>query len=179
MHAKYDVYSHTSGAKHIACKSYSVPQSIRDHIDFVTPTLHFDMPNLGKRTVLNDHPVHDGVGKSVGQPSNSPVDPQTTGTFGEIFAELENCSVQITPVCLEALYGFTPYTQLASKRNNYGIVEYTPQSYIPSDLDVFARNFTHAAVGYRPTLASIDGGKSFADPTAADTALCLHYQARL
>jgi tripeptidyl-peptidase I len=37
-------------------------------------------------------------------------------------------------------------------------VEYTPNVYSPSDIDVFARNFTPNAVGYRPKLASIDGG---------------------
>jgi tripeptidyl-peptidase I len=44
-------------------------------------------------------------------------------------------------------------------KNSYGIVEYTPQAYIPSDLDVFAKNFTPKAKGYRPILASIDGGE--------------------
>ena len=38
------------------------------------------------------------------------------------------------------------------------MLAYTPQTYAPSDLDVFARNFTPNAVGYRPQLASIDGG---------------------
>lgn len=51
-----------------------------------------------------------------------------------------------------------PATQVRSKDNSFGIVEYTPQSYVPSDLDLFARNFTPKAVGYRPTLDSIDGG---------------------
>jgi tripeptidyl-peptidase I len=54
--------------------------------------------------------------------------------------------------------------QLATKRNSYGIVEYTPQSYIPSDLDVFAKNFTPGAVGYRPKLDSIDGGEIITGP---------------
>jgi tripeptidyl-peptidase I len=43
-------------------------------------------------------------------------------------------------------------------------VEYTPQAYIPSDLDVFAKNFTPGAVGYRPKLDSIDGGLIISDP---------------
>ena len=44
------------------------------------------------------------------------------------------------------------------KLKKYYLVEYTPQSYVPSDLDVFAKNFSSRAIGYRPKLASIDGG---------------------
>jgi tripeptidyl-peptidase-1 len=57
-----------------------------------------------------------------------------------------------------SVFRLQPLTQLKSKENSYGIVEYTPQAYIPSDLDIFARNFTPRAVGYRPKLESIDGG---------------------
>lgn len=46
----------------------------------------------------------------------------------------------------------------ANPKNSYGIVEYTPQAYVPSDLDLFFRNFSPRAVGDRPILDSIDGG---------------------
>jgi tripeptidyl-peptidase-1 len=42
--------------------------------------------------------------------------------------------------------------------DSYGIVEYTPQAYLPSDLDKFFANFSESQVGDRPTLKSIDGG---------------------
>lgn len=38
-------------------------------------------------------------------------------------------------------------------------VEYTPQAYLQSDLDMFNRNFSSALVGKSPTLVSIDGGE--------------------
>lgn len=132
MHADYSLYQHSSGQPHVACKSYSVPVSVKEHIDFVTPTLHFDIP-LGKKrsyttvpletrgTSSSKHTVQAGVGKAVGQPGNSPVDPKTSGVFSTIFTELSHCDTQITPVCLEALYKFEPYTQLAPKKNSYGI----------------------------------------------------------
>lgn len=40
----------------------------------------------------------------------------------------------MTPECLRALYGFKEGTLAGS---SYGIVEYTPQSYLKGDLDVF------------------------------------------
>lgn len=42
--------------------------------------------------------------------------------------------------------------------DSYGIVEYTPQAYLPADLDKFFANFSKSQVGDRPTLESIDGG---------------------
>jgi tripeptidyl-peptidase-1 len=47
---------------------------------------------------------------------------------------------------------------MKNNSNSFGIVEYTPQAYVPSDLDLFAKIFAPAAVGYRPHLESIDGG---------------------
>ncbi|KAF8309184.1 subtilisin-like protein [Clavulina sp. PMI_390] len=181
LNAKYELYDHPSSpVPHIACTKYDVPASIKHHIDFVTPTVHFDVPlghrgaqhdaskrikveaaDLSKRT---DDVVTNGTAKGLGKPNEQgsyPVNLQTTGVLQDlsgIFTQLTNCDTHITPICLEALYKFSPKVQFASKKNSYGIVEYTPQSYVPSDLDVFAKNFTPAAVGYRPTLASIDGG---------------------
>ena len=37
-------------------------------------------------------------------------------------------------------------------------MEYTPQSHLPSDFDVFFGNYSKSQVGERPTLVSIDGG---------------------
>ena len=47
---------------------------------------------------------------------------------------------------------------VADESHSAGIVEYTPQAYVPSDLDLFFRNFSPKAVGERPILDSIDGG---------------------
>lgn len=37
-------------------------------------------------------------------------------------------------------------------------VEYTPQAYVATDLDMFFANFSPTQVGERPVLNSIDGG---------------------
>lgn len=39
------------------------------------------------------------------------------------------------------------------------LVEYTPQAYVPSDLDIFFGNFSPSQVGDRPILDGIDGGE--------------------
>lgn len=38
------------------------------------------------------------------------------------------------------------------------IVEYTPQSYVATDMDTFFKNFSSSQVGQRPQIVSIDGG---------------------
>lgn len=71
-----------------------------------------------------------------------------------------------TPNCLRALYSLpsseilnlTPGYSEGAKRNSYGIVEYTPQAYSGSDLDLFFRNYSKESIGVRPKTVSIDGG---------------------
>lgn len=53
---------------------------------------------------------------------------------------------------------YTNHTANSQYSDSYGIVEYTPQAYLPSDLDMFFRNFSPSQVGQRPIFDSIDGG---------------------
>jgi tripeptidyl-peptidase-1 len=71
--------------------------------------------------------------------------------------ELKNCNVHITPNCLRALYEFPPGIS-ANAQNSYGIVEYTPQSFLQGDLDLFFANFSKAQKQRTPIIDSIDGG---------------------
>ncbi|KAG1812269.1 Pro-kumamolisin, activation domain-containing protein [Suillus variegatus] len=147
--ADYHVYDHESGTKHIACDSYHLPEHVIPHVDFVTPTIHFDAKIPRKRE-------NQYTRVPIGQPGQGST-PKTSGQIGTIFDQLEDCDQQITPICLRALYGLW-YQPVAGKTNSYGIVEYTPQSYLQSDLDLFAKNFSTGLEGVSPTLVSIDGG---------------------
>lgn len=161
LKTEYNVYEYENGQAHVACEEYSLPKNVREHIDFVTPSVHFDAKiksrseessaGLSKREVV-------GAAKKVGQPGG-----WNTPKFGrwlnrnQIIKELENCDEQIVPDCLRALY-LIPTGGIANSKNSYGIVEYTPQAYVPSDLDLFFSNFSTKQVGDRPILDSIDGG---------------------
>ena len=69
---------------------------------------------------------------------------------------LATCNSQITPDCLRALYSF-PNGTLA--KSSYGIVEYTPQAYLQSDLNLFYSNLAREIPsGTAPIFDSIDGG---------------------
>jgi len=43
LKTQYHVYRHeVSGKVHVACSGYHVPEHISRHVDFITPTVHFD-----------------------------------------------------------------------------------------------------------------------------------------
>ncbi|KAF9474366.1 subtilisin-like protein [Pholiota conissans] len=146
LHTQYNVYAHVSGGEHIATESYQLPQNVSLHVDFVTPSIHFD-------SVL---PKRHGSTKKMGLPGVG-IMPKTTGQIGRISDRLKHCDTQIVPSCLRALYGLV-YQPVAASRNSFAVVEYTPQAYLQSDLDKFHKNFSKELVGKSPKLVAIDGG---------------------
>lgn len=150
-----------------ACTSYSLPEHIQPHVELITPSVTFDAlvprprqeTSPFKKRQLNNQPVPDAA-KSLGDPSsgNGPkLSPAGSGGLKGIITQLENCDQFITPVCLRALYDVI-YKPIATKKNSYGIVEYTPQAFLASDLDLFFKNFSSGLIGSRPDFVSIDGG---------------------
>ncbi|KAK7689950.1 hypothetical protein QCA50_006590 [Cerrena zonata] len=150
LDTEYHVYSHSSGAEQISCHSYSVPLHVRDHIDLIKPTVHF-------KNRLPSDPSRKREFQRIGMP-NTNTGPKTNGQKVTITPTLENCDQMITPDCLRALYNINAGPPQATDKNSYGIVEFTPQSFLAPDLDLFFANFSPSQVGVRPTLVSIDGG---------------------
>lgn len=84
LKTQYSVYEHAAtGAEHLACGSaYHLPEHVSNHVELVTPTLHFDVKLkrepvdvLGKRSAQ----FKPGIAKSIGQPGAGVVTPKTTG----------------------------------------------------------------------------------------------------
>ncbi|KAF7792186.1 hypothetical protein EIP86_003218 [Pleurotus ostreatoroseus] len=153
LKTEYHVYEHEStGTEHVACGSaYHLPEHVSKHVDLVTPTLHFDVKLRGRSGFVkrDSKPGEAGLG---------PVPLKTGGKLENIIDELEDCDQHITPNCLRALYDFA-YVRVATEKNSIGIVEYTPDSYLPGDLDMFFKNFSASQVGQRPVFNSVDGGQ--------------------
>ncbi|WPG97989.1 Hypothetical protein R9X50_00077200 [Acrodontium crateriforme] len=166
LKTEYNVYEHgETGQPHVACEEYSVPAHLQKHIDFVYPTVHFDAKLKARSEDFEKKKrvISPGTDKSVGLPGSGSLPKIPTGSlpknpFGfNWFQNLKDCDKFITPDCLRALYLF-PKGISANPRNSFGIVEYTPQAYVPSDLDMFFKNFSKSQIGERPILNSIDGG---------------------
>jgi tripeptidyl-peptidase-1 len=120
LKTKYYKYTHAqSGQAHVACEVYSIPEDIQRHVDFVTPTVHFDakLETPKKRrtveqrtsTSTRGHSIRPGIGHSIGSPGGASL-PKEGGKipFGKVLNELENCDTSIVPDCLRALYLFPP-----------------------------------------------------------------------
>jgi tripeptidyl-peptidase I len=121
LKTKYYKYTHAAtGQANVACEDYSLPEDIQKHVDFVTPTVHFDSKvntskkrrSLGTRdttTSSTGHKAQPGIGHSIGSPGDKSL-PKQGGLIplGEISNELENCDTSIVPDCLRALYLFPP-----------------------------------------------------------------------
>lgn len=162
LKTKYHEYTHPSGSKQTACTEYHVPAEIQKHVDFITPTVHFDAklgPGSEKDDKIKRRNVTPGVGSSIGKPGSGslPKQGESLNFIQSIISELSQCDEFIVPDCLRALYLIPPVlTNLQT--NPYGIVEYSPQAYLQSDLDLFFANYSKRQVHKSPNLVSIDGG---------------------
>ncbi|OCL03888.1 subtilisin-like protein [Glonium stellatum] len=167
LKTEYYVYEHSeSGKGHVACEEYSVPVHITEHINIITPTLHFDVkPHTKKRDsipnpadpVTGYHPYH-----VPSEESSVKSTPASNGT-----TDLQSCVDQITPACLRALYNIPQPTSTPCPNNSFGIVEYNPNTYIEADLDAFFGNYTPKAVGQRPIFESVNNGSIDIDNATA------------
>lgn len=102
--------------KCIACDAYHLPAHIVPHVDFVTPSVHFDA-KLTRRDSTEP-------GGSIGQPGRG-VGPKTSGKLeGALPTDLSTCDQYITLDCLRALYGLSD-TPSATGLNSFGIGKQT------------------------------------------------------
>jgi tripeptidyl-peptidase-1 len=124
LRTKYHVYTNKeSGIDHLASDEYSVPAHISEHLDWITPTVHFDAtvkPTKHRR----DLKKRDMLVKPFPIAVKPDVAPQPAVTY-----TLANCYQYTTPDCLRALYNIPNGTL---SKSSYGIVEYTPNIYVQS-----------------------------------------------
>lgn len=108
----------------IGCQTYSVPAHIREHIDLIKPTVHFNHRPSPKSVNKFKRAGDLGKPSSSTGPKKNPVSKPVSS--GSIPPALADCDEMITLDCLKALYS-VPDFKPKSKDNTYGIVEFTPQ----------------------------------------------------
>ena len=122
LRTKYHRYTHTrTGQAHVACEEYSIPEHIQQHVDFITPTVHFDtkIAPQKKRRPMHENEIEiakrqiSAVGHkaesrkehSLGSPGSWSlpkvgVDPPPVAPWDR----LKDCDTSIVPDCLRAVY---------------------------------------------------------------------------
>ncbi|KAH8797933.1 peptidase S8/S53 domain-containing protein [Xylogone sp. PMI_703] len=150
LHTEYNIYAHhKTGQDHLGCEDYKIPQHLREHIDFVTPTVHFDAIvtpiKAKKRSIKQSNDIYTNM--RLGSPDLAPKP--------DAALSLATCDTTITPDCLRALYGF-PNGSLAL--SSYGIVELSPNTFVQTDLNSFYSQFAREVPsGTGPVLNLADG----------------------
>ncbi|OHE99804.1 Pro-kumamolisin [Colletotrichum orchidophilum] len=178
LKTEYHMYKHEQGHNHVACDKYHVPEHLVQHIDMITPTVHFDQRigeqrkntkhdleehhieelkkrQLRKRELLAKRDVATG-GKNPAIQGNpdSGFGPKQGAVVMNALMDLNQCDSMITPDCLRALYA-TPPGSLKASNNTLGIVEYTPQAFLQSDLDMYFNEFEPRAKGQGPIVSLV------------------------
>lgn len=116
LDAKYFEYKHdTTEQMHIACEEYSLPKNIQEHVDFVTPTTHFDIKIKSvKRDEKKSRSLGSAANKARPIPQRVYVPPDADTTT------LAGCNISIFPACIRSLYGLpnttTPNAKSKSSR---------------------------------------------------------------
>ncbi|KAI5480340.1 hypothetical protein MNV49_000915 [Pseudohyphozyma bogoriensis] len=260
LKAKYHQYQHSSGFSRYACDSYTVPGHVRQHVELITPTIHFDHPHvrptsnfdepevvyldedeeeegLKKRalsfcslfgtcsttssssakatsttkaatststtssaagsTVTGTGAASDTAFRATGGTGSNTAFRATTGstangkaaggpqtaslgftkpltdilniipdilnlvfsTTSALNTALGNCDSVTNVLCLKHLYNFASYTPVAASKNSFGVVEYSPQAYLASDLNLLFKNLSLTSlVNVVPTTVSLMEG---------------------
>ena len=139
LKTKFFLHKHITGKPHVACDDYSVPEYVQPHVDFITPTVHFDTKVPQSRPMeKRDEPLERRATPlaAAGVPvqSKAAVNKITNPNGGYlpkkgpninikgIIAELQNCNQFIVPNCLRALYLFPPNVA-ANSKNSFGYVD--------------------------------------------------------
>ncbi|KAF8516709.1 family S53 protease-like protein [Hysterangium stoloniferum] len=110
--ADFNVFTHEeTGTQAIRTLSYSIPSSLKEKIDFIHPTIAFPVLQGPPPKVFVPRPISNLTASVTPSPGDVPA----------------SCNTEITPACLEALYGIPPSAPPAgSKIAVSGFVENFP-----------------------------------------------------
>lgn len=152
----------------IGCDDYSLPIDVAQHVDYIKPGVKLSPP-LKKRVLgVNGR---DGSRRGVGGPRLPHMDPphypdwQLPPGASGLPPDLQNCGVNITPVCIKALYDIPP-AHLHDPANSMGLYE-SYDAFSQGDIDLFFQHFAPwVPQGTSPTVLSVDGGTAPVAPSS-------------
>ena len=102
------------------CHEYSVPAEIKEHIDLIRPTVHFNhRPSPQSETKFKRAGGLGQPSSGVG-PKQKPAQPVPIPATA-VPPGLIECDEMITPGCLRALYNVPTFNPAAADKNSYGI----------------------------------------------------------
>lgn len=171
VHVKDD-----DGRQKAACDGYFIPKALQGHVDFITPTVHFDTNIETRKKQKVPKPASKKRGEGEGEcgyaPTSTPCPTCPPGTNpGDPKTYIGNCAESTTPACVRALYGLPdPSTikRMNSTNIPVGVVEFAPDAQYSIDLDDFFSVYTDVPCGTQPRTLSISGGEPQPDLQSPD-----------
>jgi tripeptidyl-peptidase-1 len=124
--------------KKIRTLYYSVPATVRDHIDLIQPTTRFGQMRP-QRSQVHDIRIMDTLAPASGGPVN------------------ETCNSRITPDCLKNLYNFADFKADPKAHTLIGVSGFLEQYARFKDYAKFVSLFAPSAVGSNFTWTSVNG----------------------
>ncbi|KAF2669928.1 subtilisin-like protein [Microthyrium microscopicum] len=152
LNTRYHTYEHLgTGALTVSCDEYSLHYTVRDHVEYITPTIHFPSAPKTKRSEAPRISRRGLPGSSLSS-NHTLKDCSSTGL--------------ITPQCIKELYHI-PNVTMPQAGDEIGVFETVSDgnAYSQNDLNLFFRKFyPQIPNGTHPTLQSVEGGSAPADP---------------
>lgn len=147
-------YFHNNASQETAVRTleYSVPQDIHDHVQMIQPTIRFGHTRTQQR-----------------RPDLTPVDVGSE----ELKA---NCSMGVTPPCLQMLYGFYDTKARPDPRNKLGISGFLDQYARYDDFRTFMRTYASDHTDANFSVVSINGGLNNQNSSLPSTKASLDIQ---
>ncbi|KAI0649097.1 subtilisin-like protein [Trametes meyenii] len=147
---QYYVYQHEDGYEHVGCHhGYHLPEHIVDHVDLVSPTVHFETLRFASHA-MRKRSVRPSS-SNMQRPNGAPVSKMN----GTVYTDAEHCDQQATLDCFRALYDFYPDLK-ETDRNTVAVVELADQTLNSDDLAMFLKKFNPEAAKALPSFIPID-----------------------
>jgi tripeptidyl-peptidase-1 len=134
------------GGPKLRTLSYSVPDTLADHVDLVQPTTRFGQLGAKKSTIFDMTIVDD----------DASVKPASAGSSKAANIDTAICGSTITPDCLKSLYNIN-YTA-TPEGNLIAFSSYLEQYARYSDLQAFEAQYVPAAKGQNFSVTLVNGG---------------------
>ncbi|KAM0463062.1 hypothetical protein ACHAPV_003188 [Trichoderma viride] len=156
LSTNFHTYTDSVGAKKVRTLQYSVPETLADHIDLISPTTYFGTSKAMRALKLQN-------AASAVSPLAARQEPSSCkGTI-----EFENRTFNVfQPDCLKTEYSVTGYKPSAKSGSRIGFGSFLNQSASSSDLALFEKHFGFASQGFSVEL--INGGSNPQPPTDAN-----------
>ncbi|KAJ8501884.1 hypothetical protein ONZ45_g11978 [Pleurotus djamor] len=147
LRTEYKIFKRHDGEETVGCHSYQLPNHLAAHVDFVLPTVQSN---------IRFEPLGEVQGRAVVPHWDDQLFRRQTEDDGEL--DLSRCSIAMAPPCLRALYNITYRPKTPAPNNSFAVVNFHPNTYLQSDLDMFFKKISPSLIGQSPDFVSVDGG---------------------